>query len=85
VPDTVGSFIIFISVLSSVCCDAGPPAPPPSGQVVGEFHTHPNWHPPDGKDEAGKEWKQGPSDPDKNAKTPGTTGIVQDRAGTTLY
>jgi hypothetical protein len=53
--------------------------------VVGEFHTHPNWHPPDGKDEAGKEWKQGPSDPDKNAKTPGTTGIVQDRAGTTLY
>jgi hypothetical protein len=66
--------------------DAPPPTPPPGGQVVGEFHTHPNWHPPDGKDEAGKEWKQGPSDTDKNAKTPGTTGIVRDRSGNvTLY
>ena len=64
-----------------------PPTPPqPGGQVVGEFHTHPNWHPPDGKDEAGKEWKQGPSEADKNAKTPGTTGVVQDRSGNvTLY
>jgi YD repeat-containing protein len=65
--------------------DASPPAPPPGGQVVGEFHTHPNWHPPDGKDEAGTEWNKGPSDADKNAKGAGTTGIVQDRAGTTLY
>lgn len=65
--------------------DAPPPTPPPGGQVVGEFHTHPNWHPPDGKDEAGKEWKQGPSEADKNAKGAGTTGIVKDRAGTTLY
>lgn len=63
-----------------------PPTPPPGGKVVGEFHTHPNWHPPDGKDEAGKEWKQGPSEADKNAKTPGTTGIVRDRSGNvTLY
>ena len=65
--------------------DAPPPVPPPGGKVVGEFHTHPNWHPPDGKDEAGTEWKQGPSDTDKNAKTPGTTGIIKDRSGTALY
>jgi YD repeat-containing protein len=66
--------------------DAPPPTPPPGGHVVGEFHTHPNWHPPDGKDEAGKEWKKGPSDEDKGAKLPGTTGIVTDRSGNvTLY
>jgi hypothetical protein len=65
--------------------NATPPMPPVGGQVVGEFHTHPNWHPPDGKDEAGTEWKQGPSDKDKNAKTPGTTGIIKDRSGTTSY
>jgi len=65
--------------------EAPPPTPPPGGQVVGEFHTHPNWHPPDGKDEDGNKWVQGPSDTDKNAKTPGTVGIVQDRSGTTLY
>jgi hypothetical protein len=65
--------------------DPCPPTPPPGGQVVGEFHTHPNWHPPDGKDEAGTEWDKGPSDSDKNAKSPGTTGIIRDRAGTALY
>jgi YD repeat-containing protein len=65
--------------------DPCPAMPPPGGQVVGEFHTHPNWHPPDGKDEAGKEWKQGPSEADKNAKTPGTVGIVKDRSSTWLY
>ena len=66
--------------------DPLPPSPPPGGKVVGEFHTHPNWHPPDGKDEAGTKWKQGPSDEDEDAKTPGTTGIIRDRSGNvTLY
>jgi len=65
--------------------DAPPPTPPAGSQVVGEFHTHPNWQPPDGKDEDGKTWKQGPSDSDKNAKTPGTVGIIKDRSGTQTY
>lgn len=58
------------------------PPPPPGGRVVGHFHTHPN--PP--TDEDGNQWKQEPSEADKNfANNRNLPGIVVNAGGNQFY